>query len=78
MTGKPEPMLSKILRPGGMAANSLIFECDGIKLELDAFKDNVELSYKIRGTDGKIVFAPQDSSAMAALLRAVADDLEKL
>ena len=79
MTNKPQPMLSKILRPGGMAANSIILECDGIKIEVDVYRTRVLLAYEDRdGETATIQFAPKDGGAVAAVLRAAADELEKL
>lgn len=69
----------KIFRPDGPSDNSIILECDGFSMEIIPTSTTVEVGISIDGRgESKFRFPRNDCVTVAALLRAAADDLEKL
>jgi hypothetical protein len=72
MTGK----LSRI-RPQGASMWSIRFDCDNLRIGVEA-TDGVVVIRNESDPDRSIDFRRDDAATMAAVLRAIANDLDKL
>lgn len=69
----------KILRSSDFEKRAVVFECGGsLSMKLSSTQSTVDIETSVAGKQSSFRIPRNSSSGMAALLRAVADDLEQL
>jgi len=68
----------KILRSNDFARRAVVFECGSLSTRLSSTRSTVDIATSVGEKQSRFRIPRNLSSGMAALLRAVADDLEQL